>query len=281
MLKSLVKKLVSERFLEWMRGRGISPSDWHGATSYSQEGEDMILRRIFEGKNHGFYVDVGAHHPIRFSNTYYFYKLGWFGINIEPNPDAGVLFRSVRRRDIHLQLGVSESSGELTYYQFNEPALNTFEGNSVQSSLAKKRWQLKATCQVKVERLDRILNLYLPDQTSIDFLSIDVEGLDLSVLKSNDWERYRPKCVLIEILESSLEDMMSNQAYDFMRKHQYLLYAKTCNTAFFLDGLSGSGHVTASFSRSDASQGTIKDQNDVEIDFRLMERQPERCFQLP
>lgn len=213
----------------------------------------MILRRIFEGKTHGFYVDVGAHHPIRFSNTYYFYKLGWFGINIEPNPSAGILFKSVRRRDIHLQLGVSDSPGELTYYQFNEPALNTFDDKSVQSSLAKKRCHLKSTCQVMVERLDRILSSYLPDGTVIDFLSVDVEGLDLAVLRSNDWERYRPKCVLIEILRSSLEDMMTNQVYDFMAKHQYMLYAKTCNTALFLDCLSSSGNVTVSSPSSEVN----------------------------
>lgn len=260
----------------------MSPSDWQGLESYSQEGEDMILRRIFEKKPHGFYVDVGAHHPIRFSNTYYFYKRGWFGINIEPNPSTGVLFKSVRRRDIHLQIGVSDSPGELTYYQFNEPAMNTFDGQSVQASLAKNRYHVKSTCQVPVDRLDRILNSHLPDGTLIDFLSIDVEGLDLAVLKSNDWERYRPTCVLIEILQSSLEDMMSNEVYGFMRAQQYMLYAKTCNTAFFLDGLSSRGTVSASFSGSDASQRTTRDQNDIEIDSRLlMERQPEQCFQLP
>lgn len=256
MLKSFVRKLVSGRLLEWVRGRGISPSDWHGAISYSQEGEDMVLRRIFEGKKSGFYIDVGAHHPIRFSNTYYFYKLGWCGINIEPNPDAGVLFKSVRRRDIHLQLGVSESSGELTYYQFNEPALNTFDGNSVQASLEKKRWQLKTTCQVTVERLDRILNVYLPHGTPIDFLSVDVEGLDLAVLRSNDWERYRPKCVLVEIVRSSLEEIMDNPVYGFMTKHQYILYAKTCNTALFLDCLPSNGQVAVGSLGSDASQVT-------------------------
>ena len=56
--------------------------------SYSQEGEDMILRRIFGDKRLGFYVDVGAHDPRRFSNTYYFYKRGWRGINIEPRPGS-------------------------------------------------------------------------------------------------------------------------------------------------------------------------------------------------
>jgi hypothetical protein len=66
--------------------------DGYATKSYSQEGEDMILNRIFEGKCQGFYVDIGAHHPRRFSNTYFFYKHGWTGINVEPNPDVVRIF---------------------------------------------------------------------------------------------------------------------------------------------------------------------------------------------
>lgn len=76
--------------------------DVYAKKSYSQEGEDMVLQRIFDGKTNGFYVDVGAHHPFRFSNTYFFYRLGWSGINIEPNPEASDLFQSARRKDINL-----------------------------------------------------------------------------------------------------------------------------------------------------------------------------------
>lgn len=238
MLKRLIKKFVSEQFLDSMRV--MDPFDRYGTKSYSQEGEDMILRRIFNGKAIGFYVDVGAHHPTRFSNTYFFYKCGWCGINIEPNPEVSALFRSVRKRDVHVQLGVSDSAGEITYHQFNEPALNTFDSESVKSSLARKQYHLKSTCRVPVERLDRIFDSYLPPGTSIDFLSIDVEGLDLMVLKSNDWRRYRPKCVLVEVLKSSLEDVVKNEIYDFMKQQQYVLHAKTHNTVFFLDCPNGS-----------------------------------------
>ena len=56
--------------------------------SFSQEGEDLVLARIFEGKKNGFYVDIGAHHPTRFSNTHYFYRRGWSGINIDAMPGS-------------------------------------------------------------------------------------------------------------------------------------------------------------------------------------------------
>jgi FkbM family methyltransferase len=243
-LTNFIKKFVPEQFLDSMRVMG--PFDRYGTKSYSQEGEDMILRRIFQGKVRGFYVDVGAHHPTRFSNTYFFYKRGWCGINIEPNPHVSDLFRSVRKRDIHVELGVSDSAGEITYYQFNEPALNTFDSESVKSSLARQQYHLKSTSRVTVERLDRILDLYLPPGTSIDFLSIDVEGLDLAVLKSNDWRRYRPKCILVEVLKSSVEDVMNNLVYGFMKQQQYVLHAKTYNTVFFLDCSSDSDDLAGS-----------------------------------
>jgi len=94
--------------------------------SFSQEGEDIILSRLFNDKKNGFYVDVGAHHPFRFSNTYKFYEKGWSGINIEPNPEDFHLFSKYRNRDININAGVGSNDGTLTYFMFNEPALNTF-----------------------------------------------------------------------------------------------------------------------------------------------------------
>lgn len=233
-MKSLFKRLIPNRLLEFVRSIRKEFFDGYWLKSYSQEGEDMILHRLFAGQSRGFYVDVGAHHPLRFSNTYIFYKRGWSGINIEPNPDAIRLFQSARARDINLQLGVSNSKGRITYYQFDEPALNTFDSEIVNSRLAETHYKLKSTCEVNVELLDQILSNYLPAGIQIDFLSIDVEGLDFAVLKSNDWERYRPKCVLVEALNATLEDVMRGEIFDFMKSRQYVLFAKTYNTLIFL-----------------------------------------------
>src|SRR5215207_3271493 len=101
--------------------------DRYAVSSYAQEGEDLVLRRLFEERTTGFFVDVGAHHPRRFSNTYLFYRAGWRGINVEPNPDLTPLFARERPRDVTLQLGVSDVPGMLTYFRFNDGALNTFD----------------------------------------------------------------------------------------------------------------------------------------------------------
>ena len=233
-MKSLFKRFIPKGLQEPIRSIRKKLFDVYSLKSYSQEGEDMILNRIFADKPLGFYVDVGAHHPRRFSNTYFFYKRGWRGINIEPNSDAFRLFQSDRPRDTNLQLGVSNSKGQITYYQFDEPALNTFDIEVVNSRLANTEYKLKSISEVDVERLDQVLLNYLPSETQIDFLSIDVEGFDFAVLKSNDWGRFRPKCVLVEALDSSLADVIGGEVFEFMTSQEYVLFAKTYNTLFFL-----------------------------------------------
>ena len=76
----------------------------------------MILRVIFAKQQTGFYVDVGAHHPKRFSNTYFFYKKGWYGINIDATPGIMENFKKMRKRDINLNIGISDTTGERDFY---------------------------------------------------------------------------------------------------------------------------------------------------------------------
>lgn len=208
----------------------------HAADSFSQEGEDMILRRFLSGQATGFYVDVGAHHPYRFSNTCHFYLRGWSGINIEPNPDALRLFKRQRSRDINLGVGIAEHASALTYHRFDEPALNTFDPDLVARRLATTPFRKIGTQTIPVQRLEQVLDEYLPNHTTVDFMSVDVEGLDLQVLRSNNWDRYRPRYVLVEALESSIENLASDATYKFMRDRGYNLLAKTLNTLIFMDG---------------------------------------------
>jgi len=98
LLKIILPKTLKNKFIEINNNY----FDGYALKSYSQEGEDMILRRLFEKQLTGFYVDVGAHHPKRFSNTYFFYKQGWHGINIDAMPGSMKLFEKIRPRDILL-----------------------------------------------------------------------------------------------------------------------------------------------------------------------------------
>lgn len=201
--------------------------------SYSQEGEDRILDRLFSSKDNGFYIDVGAHHPKRFSNTFFFYKKGWSGINIDAMPGSMKLFSRVRPRDNNLELAISDKRESLTYYAFNDSALNGFSKDlSLQrDGIGSHRIIFQKT--IETETLANVLDENLPIGKHIDFLTIDVEGLDFSVIKSNDWNKYRPEAVLIEVLDSSIDDIRSSDLTIFMISKGYILFAKTCNTVFF------------------------------------------------
>ncbi len=202
---------------------------------FSQEGEDIILRRLFEGKTDGHYVDIGAHHPSRFSNTCLFYQLGWRGINIEPNPDSIRLFREERKRDINLQIGVSDVAGMLTYIVFDEPALNTFDADLAAEREAATKYRIVDRIEVRVERLENLLANHLPSGWNLDFMSVDVEGFDLKVVQSNDWTKFRPAYLLVECLQSSISAVEGEPMHRFLIGHGYSLYAKTVNTFFYRD----------------------------------------------
>jgi FkbM family methyltransferase len=213
--------------------------DGNCVASYAQEGEDVVLRRLLEGSNHGpgFYLDVGAHHPFRFSNTYHFYEQGWRGINIEPAADAIAQFNRLRPRDLNIQIGVAEAPGKLTYYVFDEPALNTFDATLMRAREANTPYRVVRTEIVPVERLDAILRDRLPKGQAVTFMSIDVEGLDLQVLRSNDWAACRPEFVLTEALDFRLERAAQHPLHSFMHGVGYELVAKTLNTLFYRRGV--------------------------------------------
>ena len=206
----------------------ILPAYKHARISYSQEGEDMIINRFFEHKKKGFYVDVGAHHPFRFSNTGFFYKKGWSGINIDPLPEAAPLFKKYRKRDINIQKGISLKEEQLLYYAFNEPAYNTF-------SEAKANEYIKAGLvspivrKIKIDTipLHAILDANLAAGTIIDFLTIDTEGLEMEVLQSNNWEKYQPTIIILEAHTIEIEKHLTSELNLFMKKLNYALVGKS------------------------------------------------------
>jgi FkbM family methyltransferase len=206
--------------------------------SFSQEGEDLIARRIFEGLSRGFYVDVGAHHPTRFSNTMAFYRRGWRGINIDANPDAIRLFKRARPRDTNVCIGVSEAGGNLTFHMFDEPAVSTFDAELADELVRNSPYRLLERREVKVRRLAEILEETLPANQPIDLMSIDVEGLDLNVMQSNDWERFRTRCLLVEAREFDMDRPDHNPVHRFASFVGYRLIAKTVNTLIYEDAQS-------------------------------------------
>jgi FkbM family methyltransferase len=203
--------------------------------SYSQDGEDVVLYSFFGHKKgyKGFFVDVGAHHPVRFSNTWMLYKKGWKGINIDPTPGCMRPFRWLRRRDINLEMGVGSMPGTLTFYCFDEPALNTFDKQLADARNTGNPYRIVKSIDVPIKTLAQILQEHLPQGQNIDFFSIDVEGLDLDVLRSNDWSLYRPGYLLVEDTKFNLQHPEQSEIDRYLHEIGYDIIAVLQRTLIY------------------------------------------------
>jgi len=232
-IKTILETIIPQKYHKRLSKLKTEILDGYALKSYSQEGEDMILRRLFVKQKKGFYVDVGAHHPKRFSNTFFFYKKGWSGINIDAMPNSMCLFNKIRPRDINIEIPISDKKQKLKYYMFNEPALNGFSKELAEKRDGMNGYKIISVKDIDTLTLEEILKKHLPHGQEIDFMSIDVEGLDLQVLKSNNWRRFRPKFVLVEILGSSIKNIANSKEYKYLSGFEYEIFAKAVNTVIF------------------------------------------------
>ncbi len=233
-IKAFVKRAIPNQYhspisrvLERLRGYRVE--------CYSQCGEDLALRWLFGNVPHGFYVDVGAYHPKKFSNTYYFYKRGWLGINVDPTPGVVELFRRARPRDINLPYAVANGARDLKLYiNQDERGVNTLSPEF--ATRQQERWgrRYSSATVVRTRTLAEILDSHMPDDRPIQFLSVDVEGMDLEVLQSNNWDKYIPNVILCEDLGfHDVENRSGSEMWTFLHTKGYSLVSKCVHTLVF------------------------------------------------
>lgn len=164
--------------------------------SYAQNAEDIVLARAFGDRSEGFYVDVGAAHPTNDSVTRYFYERGWSGVNVEPQPDYFARLERERDRDVNLNLGVGAAAGRLPFYYVPDaPGISTF--SEERRAEVEGKGYLVERREFPITTLHDVFVEHVGDRT-VDFLKIDVEGLEEGVLGGFDWTRWRPRVVVVE-----------------------------------------------------------------------------------
>lgn len=197
---------------------------------YSQCGEELILNRIFRDKKNGFYVDVGANNPFEQSNTQFFYKLGWRGINIDAMPGSMKVFRDVRPGDINLEVPISNTEDTLQYHIFETSFFNSFAPDPD----VLKNEKLLAVKPISATSLTKVFDEYVGEKC-IDFMTVDVEGWDLNVLKSNTWDKYRPKVMIVEMLDVPADKVNDTEIAWYMRTIDYMFFCNTSTNAIFFE----------------------------------------------
>lgn len=206
--------------------------------SHSLFGEDMVVASLLGKRRSGFYVDAGAHHPIFDSNTYHFYSLGWRGINIDAAPGSMAAFRVLRPRDVNIEACISTQNRKETFYMFDSAEYNTIDPRMAEQAKQAGR-VLKGTCEVQAVTLDSLLDQYVPAGATIDYLNIDIEGLDELVLRSLDWTKYRPSVISFEYHAGEVGDVQQIPAIRFLHDKGYRFEGK-CGSTFIVSRLTDS-----------------------------------------
>ena len=144
----------------------------------------------------------------------------------------GEKFKKTRKRDKNLELAISDSNKQMPFYIYKESAYNTFNENLVEK-LKVKNILSKEMVVLKTYKLEYVFDNFLSSNKYIDFLSIDAEGFDLKVLKSNNWKKYRPKFVLIETHDFDVDNLDNCEIVNFLYNLDYKLIAVTKLTLIF------------------------------------------------
>jgi FkbM family methyltransferase len=209
-------------------------------TSYSQFGEDAVIQAYLRDKAYsecgdqlnykkdGFYVDIGCYHPHFISNSRWLFEQGWRGINVDATPGVKEVFDAARPHDTNLHCAISDRDGYANFYSFGP--------HSVMNTLGPDNGSPPDGAEiVKVPTmtLESLFDKYLPMELAIDLLSVDAEGHDLDVLTSNNWQKYRPELILVELHGNDINVIIASDLYRFVINNGYSMYAWTPPTLLF------------------------------------------------
>lgn len=194
--------------------------------SYSLTSIDLVVDYIFK-KNNGIYIDVGCNHPVYKNNTYLLNQKGWVGINIDIDKKSIELFNLFRKKDLNINLAISSKKTILEYINFHEKSpinkIKTSENQNLHSSENVKK--------IKSDTLDSIIEKSPFKNKKIDFVSIDVEGHEIEVIKGFNLKKYKPSIIVIEYLDTSLkkieiknfslQNIINSEIYKLMINNNY------------------------------------------------------------
>lgn len=224
-MKNLFRKVVNKILLP------------NSQLAYAQSGEDLILAHLFYkiGIQNPSYLDIGANHPSYISNTYYFYLRGSHGVCIEPNPSLYKQIKKIRPRDVVINIGIGiDNVSEADFYLFPPEAdgLSTFSkteaeywGEVGMKNVGKIKY--KEVIKIPLRSINEIIEKNFDEKP--DFISLDVEGLDLAILQSLDYSKFSPKVICVETLlydENQLESK-NTEIIKFLESKGYSVYADT------------------------------------------------------
>jgi FkbM family methyltransferase len=206
--------------------------------SYSQAGEDQIVRYLFNvlGITRPTYLEIGTNHPFLGNNTYYFYLRGSKGVCVEPDEAFFSLIRKYRGRDTLIQAGIGTEPGkEIDLYIFPKAygGWNTFSQEEAVNRGKESGIAYTSVRKVPVMTINEVIGKYFTPHPN--FISLDVEGLDLAILRSMDFDRYKPEVICVETITFStqMKEEKISEIMEFLNEKGYFSFGDThINTVF-------------------------------------------------
>lgn len=217
--------------------RGLDVVVLNANASYSQAGEDRIVDYLFYHLNirNPTYLEIGTNQPVISNNTYLFYSKGCKGVCIEPDPEMFEKIKKARPRDTVLNIGIGPTSdASAPFYLFPRKVngWSTFSEDEAKIREAESGIKPKVI-SVPIRNINDVIAGHFA--SAPNFISLDVEGLDLDILKSMDLKRFRPEVICVETISFSItntEEKLTN-IIDFMHSQGYYTYGDThVNTIF-------------------------------------------------
>jgi len=227
-MKNWLLKIIINRLLKKRRAK----------LTYSQSGEDLLVAKVFGllSIDRPSYLDIGAFHPFRFSNTALLYDNGSSGVCIEPNPHLFTVIKKNRPRDICLNAGIGiDDRSEADFYVMSTPTLSTFSKDEAERYCSYGKQKIEKIIRSPLISFNKLIVDYAIKVP--DFVSVDVEGLDYEILESINFEKYRPAVFCVETLtytENSTE-VKIDKIISYMESQGYFVYADTHLNTIFVD----------------------------------------------
>ena len=206
--------------------------------SFSQEGEDLIIQRILKDNNIKFkdlfYLDIGAGHPLKYSNTFYFYIRGSKGISVDAFEKSISLHRIFRPNDISYNLLLGYNDEINNYYRYKQSELNTMNQNRVKKLESYNIFPTEIK-KIKKTNIKNFFDITIgKDLEKINFLNIDIEEGEVELLKKINWNIFKPKLICIEIILDNFEDIYEHESYKILKSNGYKICSKLLNSAIFI-----------------------------------------------
>jgi FkbM family methyltransferase len=232
---SLIRKEIKKLFHLGLNKLFMPKRDYK--KSYAQSGEDIIVDFIFSTLDikDPTYLDIGSNDPIHLNNTYLFYKKGCNGVNIEPNPFIFKRLLKKRGRDVNLNVGLAAENAIKDFYIMTSKTLNTFSRETAERYECYPNQKIEEKISIEVVNVNDVISSCF--RFKPNFISLDVEGLEMEILESFDFKKYRPEVFCIETLtytEDNSEEKIT-EIINFMEQIDYIVHSDTYINTIFVD----------------------------------------------